>query len=58
MLMATRAIEVEVEADQAYDIKAQKRADKQLRFDEMKTSQKVQGSDDGDKAVTRNELKQ
>ena len=57
LLLATAAIKAEVEADKAYDHIAQKRADKQLRFDEMETSKKIQGDEDDDKAVTRSELR-
>jgi hypothetical protein len=56
VILASKAIEAEVATDLSYDNVARKRADKQLAFQEMSASK--QTDEDGDRPVTRSELKQ
>ena len=58
VILASKAIEAEVATDLAYDNVARKRADKQLAFQEMSASKQTLGDEDGDKPVTRSELRQ
>ena len=58
VILASKSIEAEVATDLAYDNVARKRADKQLAFQEMSASKQTLGDEDGDKPVTRSELKQ